>query len=124
MGLWITLAGIAVAIALLALLTRPLRSMDQHLTELERAFRRTRRPLAPGVTLAELERQLRESPAAAAYVRRLRLNRFAGDARTPSTPERRALRAHLAVGLGLSGTVRAWLALPPRRRGLARPRGA
>ncbi|HEV3127724.1 MAG TPA: transglutaminase-like domain-containing protein [Solirubrobacteraceae bacterium] len=114
----------AVALALAALwmlLTRPLTGGDAAVVEVDRAFARSGRPLPAGVTLAELEHRLRGSPDAAAYVQRLRLSRFAGGQRMPSTAQRRALREHLASGLGLPGKLRALWALPPRRRSPSRP---
>lgn len=89
----------------------------QHLvSELERALARAGRPLKPGVTLQALEQRFRASPAAAGYVRTLRLARFAGDPKLPRASQRRALRAQLAAGLGLAGKLRSWWALPPRVR--------
>jgi hypothetical protein len=102
------------------LLTRPLAGADAGVSDLQRAFRRSRRPLPAGITLAELEHRLRGSPDAAAYVQRLRLSRFAGRQRMPSAAHRRALRQHLASGLGLPGKLRALWALPPRRRSQGR----
>jgi transglutaminase-like putative cysteine protease len=83
--------------------------------ELERALARCGRPASGGVTLHALERRFRESPAAARYLRRLRLARFGSVTELPTGPERRALRAQLASGLGITGWARAWWALPPRR---------
>jgi transglutaminase-like putative cysteine protease len=84
------------------------------LAELERALRRSGRPISDGVTLAALERRFRTSPDAAAYVRTLRLARFGSGAALPTLRQRRALRAQLRAGLGLAGAVRALWALPPR----------
>jgi len=89
--------------------------------ELERALTRTRRPLGEGVTLAVLEHRLREAPAAAAYVRSLRLARYGGSTRMPTASERRALRLELARGLGVRGYLRALWALPPRLHRPAAP---
>jgi hypothetical protein len=82
--------------------------------ELERALARSGRPLARGTTLVSLERRFRASPEAEGYVRALRLARFAAAPQLPSSAERRALRAQLALGLGIVGRLRAWWALPPR----------
>lgn len=110
----------AIALALVATLAglwlrgaRP--DPEQLVLELERALARSRRPAAQGVTLHALERRFRDSPAAARYLRRLRLARYGTDTELPSAGERRALRAQLASGLGLRGRIRAWWALPPRR---------
>jgi protein-glutamine gamma-glutamyltransferase len=87
---------------------------DEMLSELERALRRSGRPITDGVTLAAVERRFRTSPEAAGYVRALRLARFGGGSATPTLGQRRALRAQLRAGLGLGGAVRALWALPPR----------
>jgi hypothetical protein len=42
--------------------------------------------------------------------------RFSGDTELPSLGQRRALRAQLRAGLGLTGALRALWALPPRPR--------
>jgi uncharacterized membrane protein len=110
----------AVALGLLALLGavwfRGGRAGPEELVlELERALARCGRPASGGVTLHALERRFRDSPGAARYLRRLRLARFAAVTELPTGPERRALRAQLASGLGLAGWIRAWWALPPRR---------
>ena len=118
----VLLLGFALA-ALAALLTRPLAGVDAGVHELERAFRRSRRPLPAGLTLGQLEQALRRSPEAAAYVERLRTSRFSGVQRLPSGSQRRALREQLAAGLGLLGKLRALWALPPRRRARS-PSGA
>ena len=89
---------------------------DEMLAELERALMRSGRPITTGVTLAELERRFRTSPDAAAYIRTIRMARFAGERRAPSTDERRALRTQLRAGLGIGGLLRGLWALPPRWR--------
>ncbi|MCD6727235.1 MAG: transglutaminase-like domain-containing protein [Solirubrobacteraceae bacterium] len=90
-------------------------SVDPALAELERALRRVGRPPRDGQTLLELELGLADAPAAAGYVRALRRRRYAaGGGSRPSAAERRALRARLGAGLGLSGRLRSWWALPPR----------
>jgi transglutaminase-like putative cysteine protease len=112
------LAALVVGLPAAALLgSRPLRTNELALAELERAFMRTGRPLAAGVTLAGLERRFRSSPEAAGYIRGLRLQRFgrATDG-APGPRQRRALRAELGSGLGPLGRLRALWALPPRRR--------
>jgi transglutaminase-like putative cysteine protease len=116
---WLIVAVIAlVAAAALGLraLTRPAPTAQQLVGELERALARAGRPLEGGMTLHALEQRFRGSPQAAGYVRRLRLARFASDPTLPRGFERRALRGHLAAGLGLAGRVRSWWALPPRLR--------
>jgi transglutaminase-like putative cysteine protease len=90
-------------------------SAEQLVAELERALARSGRPAAAGLTLHALERRFGSSPAAARYVRRLRLARYGERDEPPTRGERRALRAQLATGLGLLGWIRAWWALPPRR---------
>jgi transglutaminase-like putative cysteine protease len=92
---------------------RRARTPEALLEELERAFARCGRPLAPAVTLAELERQMADAPAAAAYLRTLRCARYAGHADAPTPEQRRAVRRRLRRGLGLLGSLRALVALPP-----------
>jgi hypothetical protein len=87
---------------------------DDLLAELERAMARTGRPLAGGVTLAALEHRFRDSPGAVEYLRSLRLRRYGGGGLPPTRRGRRALRAELRFGLGLTGRLRALWALPPR----------
>jgi hypothetical protein len=104
-------------------LRRSANSTDERLRELERALARTGRPLAAGVTLTDLEHRFRDSPAAAGYVRALRLARYRGADGEPIPGARRALRRQLREGLGLSGRARALWALPPRlvRHGIRPP---
>jgi len=113
------LAGLVLFGALL-LGTRPLEPGEPLVRELERALARSGRPVAAGVTLAALERNLRGSPDAAAYVRALRLQRFGAQSGPPTPLQRRALRAQLRLGLGALGALRAIWALPPRRRSAGR----
>ncbi|MGB9183722.1 MAG: transglutaminase domain-containing protein, partial [Solirubrobacteraceae bacterium] len=125
----IVIALIVAAIALLIWLGAGLRrsptSTDERVRELEQALARTGRPLAAGVTLTDLEHRFRDSPAAAGYVRRLRLARYRGADGEPIPGARRALRQQLRAGLGLSGRARALWALPPRpARHRLRPRGS
>lgn len=102
---------------LLALLTR-VRSGDDPVGELSRAFARSGRPLETAATLAALEHRLSHSPEAAGYVRALRLAKYGrvggGPAGRPLLRGRRALRQALATGLGPVGRMRSWWALPPR----------
>jgi transglutaminase-like putative cysteine protease len=92
--------------------------------ELVRAFARTGRPLDIRTTLAGVEGRLATTPAAAAYVRSLRLARFGAESDPDagampaglSLGGRRALRRALGNGLGPFGRIRAWWALPPRWR--------
>jgi transglutaminase-like putative cysteine protease len=116
-GLVIAALGIVLGLGLLA--RGGPRSTEALVAELERALARSGRPLAPGATLAQLERRLRSSPAAAGYVRALRQARYAGAAQAPTRAGRSALRRRLAEGLGALGRLRAWWALPPRRSGPA-----
>ena len=100
--------------ALAAALRRPQPSGDEELVaELERALARAGRPLADGVTLAVAGAPLALPPAAAAYVRALRLARYGGGSVAAHAAQRRALREQLRYGLGLSGRLRALWALPP-----------
>jgi hypothetical protein len=87
---------------------------DDLVTELERALARCGRPASGGLTLHALERSYGNAPAAARYLRRLRLARYGADGKLPTVAERRALRAQLGAGLGMTGRLRAWWALPPR----------
>jgi protein-glutamine gamma-glutamyltransferase len=109
-----------VLIALLVLSSRPLGSAGALVDELERALARSGRPLTRPATLSELEHRLRASPDARAYVRVLRLARFAGAEALPTPGQRRALRRELAFGAGPVGRLRALWALPPRRRSAPR----
>jgi transglutaminase-like putative cysteine protease len=84
------------------------------LDELERALYRTRRHPGAGITLRGLEENFARSPAAAGYVRAVRDLRYGGRPATPTTAQRRGLRAELARGGGLMQRLRAWWALPPR----------
>jgi hypothetical protein len=95
-------------------LLRPALSADELLEELERAMVRTGRPLGRGVTLAVLEHRFRDSPAAAGYIRTLRVVRYRGGDARPSGAGRRALREELRRDLGVTGRLRALWALPPR----------
>ncbi|HEX4009998.1 MAG TPA: transglutaminase domain-containing protein [Solirubrobacteraceae bacterium] len=105
---------VAVAVTLIVLRARHLRRRPHDLlSELERALARTRRPIEDGVTLATLERRVSSSPQASAYVRTLSMARYGGTQGRPTAAERRALRVELARGLGLSGRLRAFWALPP-----------
>jgi transglutaminase-like putative cysteine protease len=115
-----TLAGLGVAALLLWIVARLRRRLDgrsaleRALAELEAALRRAGRPAPPGTTLRQLERRLGGSPEATAYLRALREARYGSRTAPPTRRERRALRRALAGGLGLTGRLRAWWALPPR----------
>jgi hypothetical protein len=113
---WIaTLAVLlALVVAMGVVATRPLRSIDALVSELEVALRRMGRPLPAGATLTWLERRVGRSADASAYVRALRLARFSDTVRLPTRAQRRALRGQLKLGLGLFGGLRAIWALPPR----------
>ena len=80
-------AAVALALAVMAWRRRAGRrappEAERLLAELERAFSRSRRPLAPGTTLVQLERSFRATPDAAAYVHALRLARYGARQRTP-----------------------------------------
>jgi transglutaminase-like putative cysteine protease len=111
---------LAVVVAVLALaaglawMTRPRTSAEALVAELERALRRLGRPVPAGGTLAGLERRLSGSAEASAYVRALRLTRFAGAGGSPTRGQRRALRRQLCAGRGPLARLRAMWALPPR----------
>ncbi|HEY4280502.1 MAG TPA: transglutaminase-like domain-containing protein [Conexibacter sp.] len=117
---WIPVIVIAVlAAAALAALLWTLRAPvgeEALLAELERALRRTGRPPKPKTTLLQLEHRFHDSPEAAAYVRAVRMARYAEGEATVTARQRRALRAELARGLGQLGRIRALFALPPRLR--------
>jgi hypothetical protein len=116
---WIVPLAVLLAVAALTLAFTRISgepSADEMLAELERALARSGRTISAGVTLAELERRFRTSPDAAAYIRAIRMARFAGEDRPPTTDERRALRAQLRAGLGMGGLLRGLWALPPRWR--------
>jgi protein-glutamine gamma-glutamyltransferase len=88
------------------------------LAELRRALQRSGRSVAPGTTLRALEQRFAGSPEAEAYLRALRLERYAAEPPgAPTGAGRAALRRELGSGLGLRGRLRAWWALPPRRPG-------
>jgi transglutaminase-like putative cysteine protease len=115
----IVLAGLGVAVvAVWLFLRRRRRAGTPHaaaaVAELERALRRTRRHPGPGTTLRSLEERFARSPAAAGYVRAVRDLRYGGRPASPTPAQRRGLRAELARGMGLTGRLRAWWALPPR----------
>lgn len=122
-------AGAALALALLlavalvawgawtlAHLRAARRGAEALLAELERAFALCGRPIGGGLTLEALERRVAADPDAAAYVRSIRLARFAPGAPAVSIAGRRALRRQLRDGLGLRGALRALVALPPLPR--------
>jgi transglutaminase-like putative cysteine protease len=108
-------AGLTI-LALFLITSRPLASVEARVAELERALRRSRRPLRAGETLAMLEHRMRGLPEARAYVEALRLARYGARQEPPTPRQRRALRRHLAAGLGPLGWLRTLWALPPRRR--------
>jgi hypothetical protein len=119
-ALAVVLGLVVTALALVLRLREP--TGDELLVELERAYARCGRPVRDGTTLAELERRLRDSPDAQAYVRALRMARFAGTPAKPSREQRKALRGQLRAGLGLGGRLRAMWALPPQLMVPARAR--
>jgi transglutaminase-like putative cysteine protease len=109
-------AALVAALVLGAGLTRRRDAGGDPIAELERALARTGQPLRDGVTLAALETRFADSPAAAGYIRALRLSRYGGGATAPTPAGRRALRTRLRVGLGHAGWLRALWALPPHPR--------
>ena len=106
------LAAVSVLIALALLVAA--RDIRDPVAELAQAFARAGRPLKTQATLAAVEQRLADTPEAVAYVRSLRLARFASSTAPLSLRRRRALRRALAQGLGLTGRLRALWALPPR----------
>ena len=122
--LYVLLGGLAVlALAAAAIVVRRGRPPDAplapELAELQRALHRTGRTPPAATTLSALELTLGGSDAAVGYLRALRDQRYGGGRGGPTTAQRRALRRELASGLGVSGWLRAWWALPPAigRRG-------
>jgi len=120
---WAVVAGGAVAALALAALALGLVRRHRRrvaagwgpVAELERALERAHRAPGPAATLSTIERLFR-TPAATGYVRALRDQRYGGRAGEPPPAGRRAVRAELARGGGLTGRLRAWWALPPRPR--------
>ena len=125
-GLWV--AGVVLAgLGLLVLVGLWLRTLLLHrraggdaaemaLEELRTAVIRIGMAVAPGTTLAALERRLRTAagPDAMRYVSRLREYRYGPEGATlPSRRDRRALRRALARSAGPLGRIRALRALPP-----------
>lgn len=112
----IGLPALALLLLLVSVAVRVRRARDEDgIDELADALRRCGREPAPTLTLRQLERRLRNTDAAGAYVRALREQRYGWPGRAPSAGGRRALRRELARGLGLTGRLRALWALPPRR---------
>lgn len=110
----LALAALAAAIAGAWWWRRPHERLSP-VDELHRALARSGRPVTAGQTLQAVEQRFAGTPPAQAYVRKLRLARYAGAPDTPSRRERAALRDELAAGLGITGRLRAWWALPPQR---------
>jgi len=115
-------AGV-LALALAAFLLMPRRrrlpGVEDELAELRRALRRSGREPQPYLTLELLARRLAGTPAEG-YVRTLSGARYGYGSALPTRDQRAALRRELAAGLGISGRLRSWWALPPRaplRRG-------
>jgi protein-glutamine gamma-glutamyltransferase len=104
-----------------ALLISP-EGAEPQLRELERALPLLGRPVAPGMTLVGIERELAATAGApaASYPAKLRANRYQRRRpRRPGPQERRRLRRALARGGGPGRWLRALLAIPPggpRRR--------
>jgi protein-glutamine gamma-glutamyltransferase len=119
---WLIVLAVLAALLLAATVLTRARPGQDPVAELVRAYARSGRPLSQSATLAGLERRLGPDwPQAAAYVRGLRLARFAPGRHGHSLRQRRALRAALGEGLGLTGKARAWWALPPRWGASGRP---
>jgi transglutaminase-like putative cysteine protease len=118
---WVTaivlaLLALAAAFALRRYLKRRPLIDRSPLHDLQRALRRARLDAGPATTLAVLERRFAGTPAAAAFVRTLREERYRGGPGEPTGAQRRGLRQELARGGGPRGWLRAWWALPPRPR--------
>ncbi len=92
------------------------------LVELRRALERTGRAPSPETTLHAIEAGFAGDREAQAYVRALRLSRFAARPAPPTPSQRAALRRALAAGLGMRGRLGAWLAMPPRAGEMLRRR--
>jgi protein-glutamine gamma-glutamyltransferase len=118
---WPLFAGLAVAallvVALAVLLIRrgrvPGGPVAPELAELRRALHRSGRTPPAAMTLSGLERTLGGSDAALGYLRAVRDQRYGGATAGPTITQRRALRRELGSGLGVTGRLRAWWALPP-----------
>jgi hypothetical protein len=114
---WVWGAGIVAALAALFVVIALWRRPRGAVAELEDALRRVGRPITPSTTLHQLERRIgSHSPEAAGYLRALTAGRYAPAAQQPTRAGRRALRRALATGLGPTGRLRAFWALPPRVR--------
>jgi transglutaminase-like putative cysteine protease len=87
--------------------------LERAIAELEAALRRAGRPASPSTTLRQLEVRLGSSPEAVAYLRALSAARYGAAPAAPTGAQRRALRRALGDGLGPTGRLRAWWALPP-----------
>jgi protein-glutamine gamma-glutamyltransferase len=81
--------------------------------ELERALPMLGFPIPAGATLVGLERRFASRRALSAYLAALRSSRFATSSQPPGRDQRRALRRELGADRGLSGRLRALLAIPP-----------
>jgi transglutaminase-like putative cysteine protease len=121
LGLLGLLAGLGVA-AFVALRARAVRALtpeqlaEAQLAELRRALARLEWDVPAATTLLGLERRLDRAAgrAAASYAAGLRAHRY--DPRAPRAPDardRRALRRDLSARSGLTGRLRALLAIPP-----------
>jgi hypothetical protein len=114
---WVWGFGIVVALVALFVFIALWRRPRGEVAELEDALRRLGRPISTGTTLHQLERRLgSHSPEAAGYLRALTAGRYAPAPPPPTRAGRRALRRALATGLGPTGRLRAFWALPPRVR--------
>ena len=116
--LWVLPLALGLAAAGVALVRRlrrrgPAGRSRGPVTELERALRIAGGGLPAGTTLTGVEARFASDPAAAAYVRALRQQRFAGVSAAPTAAQRRAVRRALAAG-GPMARLRAWWAVPPR----------
>ena len=119
---WAILAGIALAALVAWVVARwrarrggPRSQLDRLVVELESAVRRSGRTIPAGTTLTQLETRLGGTQEAREYLRALRAGRYAPNPALPTRDQRRALRRELASGLGASGTLRSYWALPPWR---------
>jgi transglutaminase-like putative cysteine protease len=116
----LAIGGGALALALAAFVLVVVRrrrqrsvGIEDELEELRRALRRSGREPHPHLTLELLAHRFAGTPAES-YVRTLAGARYGYGSAAPTRDQRAALRRELAAGLGVSGRLRSWWALPPR----------
>jgi transglutaminase-like putative cysteine protease len=114
LGAVVLAGGAGLSLLMLLLLGRRPMTPEARIRELERGLARTGRPVETRATLRSLEQRFQDAPQAAAYIRALRLARYAPGPLAVPRAGRRAVRARLRQGLGIAGWARALWALPPR----------